>query len=75
MSFWSQEHMARRLNFERIRWDRRPKVSLTQDREFMGKDTASAWLQGRERWLVDQAKLRSSKNSPSNKSVKQEDRS
>jgi hypothetical protein len=68
MSFWSESYMAKRLNYEKLAWDRRPKVSLTQDREFMGKDVASAWLERRERWLSDQAKLRSWKKSPSNKS-------
>ena len=70
MSFWSESCMAKRLNYEKLAWDRRPKVSLTQDREFMGNDLASAWLQRRERWFLEQAKLRSSKKSPTKKSSK-----
>jgi hypothetical protein len=58
MSFWGESAMARRLNFDKTRWVRKSKVSLTQDREFMGKEVASAWLQRRENWLADQAKLR-----------------
>jgi hypothetical protein len=47
--------MARRLNWEKIQLERKPRRSLTEDREFMNKDVASAWLERRERWLVTQS--------------------
>jgi hypothetical protein len=55
---WSQSDMTRRLNWERIHWARKSRVSLTQDREFMQSELATDWLQRREKWLADQAKLR-----------------
>jgi hypothetical protein len=62
MSFWNESAMAKRLNWERIHWDRKSRVSLSKDREFMQSELATDWLQRREKWLADQAKLRKCKS-------------
>jgi len=68
VSVWSEDYMTKKLKWEKLAWDRKPRRSLTEEREFMGKDVASAWLARRERWLADQAKVRKWKSS--NKSSK-----
>jgi hypothetical protein len=61
---WSQTDMTRRLNWERLSWERKPKLTLGEDKEFMDSELATAWLRSHEKWLTDRAKLRSWQKSP-----------
>jgi hypothetical protein len=58
MSMWSQESMTKKLEWERLSRDRKPKRSLSDEYQFLKHDLATAWRKQRRRWLLEQAKLR-----------------
>ena len=54
---WTEAAMAKRLDYERRKFDRLPKASVTDETEFRQRDAAARWLAGAEKWEVTKAKL------------------
>ena len=53
--------MAKKLNWEKLRYDRRPKLSISDEGEFRTHDVAARWLEGAERWQLIAQRIRARK--------------
>jgi hypothetical protein len=47
---WTMETMAKRIDWEKRKLDRAPRLSVTDEAEFRKGDAAACWLAGAEKW-------------------------
>jgi hypothetical protein len=47
---YSEQYMARKLNWQKAWWDKKLKLSIKDEQEFVDRDLASHWLERAEMW-------------------------
>ena len=50
MNLYSEQHMARKLNWQKAWLDQKLKLSIKDEKEFVDRDLASRWLERAEAW-------------------------
>jgi hypothetical protein len=68
--FQCEAEMARRLSWEKRRFDGRKKSSIVEEEDFRSKDFTSKWLKGAEAWEVRAAGIRRRREEAKKKSLK-----
>jgi hypothetical protein len=48
--YYSEQDMARKLNWQKAWFDKKLKLSIKDEKEFVDRDLASRWLQRAEKW-------------------------
>ena len=64
---WTQQAMAKRIDWEKRRFDQRPKVSIADEAEFRKQDAAAHWLEHAEPFYARVKRLAQHKKRKSKK--------
>jgi hypothetical protein len=49
-NLYAEQHMARKLNWQKAWLDQKLKLSIKDEKEFVDRDLASRWLERAEAW-------------------------
>jgi hypothetical protein len=61
MFFWSEAAVAKRLDWEKRRFDGRSKLSIKDEAEHRSNDFTNKWIKGAEEWHARVERLRAAK--------------